>query len=263
MCHDHQMTDIAGPPAGESGGSPALAGYPVAPPALPGQVTFEQRWADLTFIHWPVRPSSIEGLYPPGTRPDVFADGMTYVALVPFVVSETKVGTALPLPYFGRFAETNIRLYSIDDAGRHGVVFRSLETARLAVVPVIRAGLGVPYAWSKMRMTRWGDHITYDSVRRWPRRGLRSRLTVTIGDAVEPTPLEVWLTARWGAHTRNAGRTWWVPNEHVPWPLRAAEIVELSDELLDASAVRPAAERLRALYSPGVRTRFGRARVVR
>jgi hypothetical protein len=32
----------------------------------------------------------------------------------------------------------------IGDAGRRGVLFRSLETARLAVVPVTRIGLGVP-----------------------------------------------------------------------------------------------------------------------
>jgi len=107
-------------------------------------------------------------------------------------------------------------------------------------------------------MTRQGDHITYDSVRRWPRRGLRSRLTIAIGDVVEPTPLEIWLTARWGAHTRKAGRTWWVPNDHGPWPLHAADVVELSDELVQASQVRPAGDRLRALFSPGVRTRFGR-----
>ena len=87
-----------------------------------------------------------------------------------------------------------------------------------------------------MRLTATGDQITYHSVRRWPRRGLRSRLTIAIGEVVEPTPLEVWLTARWGAHTRKAGRTWWVPNEHGPWPLRAAEVVELSDELVEAGA---------------------------
>jgi uncharacterized protein YqjF (DUF2071 family) len=236
----------------------ALAGFPVTPPPLPGPVTFDQRWSDLTFVHWPVQPDSVADMYPPGTRPDVFVDGMTYVALVPFAMTSTKVVTALPLPYFGRFLETNVRLYSIDDAGRHGVLFRSLETARLAVVPVTRIGLGVPYTWAKMRMARDGEHITYQSVRRWPRRGLCSRLTIAVGDAVEPTPLEVWLTARWGAHTRMAGRTWWVPNKHEPWPLRAAEILELSDELIDASAVRPAGDRLRALFSPGVRTRFGR-----
>jgi len=256
------MTAMPRPPAADSG-SPALAGFPVIAPPLRGPVTFEQRWADLTFLHWPVRPASVEDLFPPGTRPDVFDDGMTYVALVPFAMNAITVGTALPLPYFGSFAETNVRLYSIDDAGRHGVLFRSLDAARLTAAAAIRIGLGVPYAWSRMRMTRRGDYITYDSVRRCPRRGLRSRLTVALGDAVEPTPLEIWLTARWGAHTRKAGRTWWVPNAHGPWPLRAAEVVELQDELLEAAAVRPAGERLRALYSPGVRTRFGRPRLVR
>jgi uncharacterized protein YqjF (DUF2071 family) len=255
---------MTGPSPADSGTpdhSRTLAGYPVTPPPLPGPVAFDQCWTDLTFVHWPVRPDSVAHLYPPGTRPDVFADGMTYAALVPFVMSSTKLGTALPLPYFGSFPETNIRLYSIDDAGRHGVLFRSLETARLAVVPVTRIGLGVPYTWAKMRVGRSGNQVAYHSVRRWPRpekRSLRSRLTVAVGEVIDPTPLEVWLTARWGAHTRRAGRTWWVPNEHGPWPLRAAEIIELDDELLQAAAVRPAGDRLRALFSPGVRTRFGR-----
>lgn len=256
------MTATPGPPAAESDESPDLAGFPIVAPALPGRVTFEQRWDDLTFIHWPVRPEGVEGVCPPGTRPDVFADGLTYVALVPFMLSGTRVGTALPLPYFGSFAETNVRLYTVDDAGRHGIVFRSAETARLAAVPAIRIGLGVPYTWSRMRVTRYRDQVTYDSVRRWPRRGLRSRVTVSVGDPIQPTPLEFWLTARWGAHTRRSGRTWWVPIEHEPWPLRAAEILELSDELVGAGAVRPAGDRLRALFSPGLRTRFGRARVV-
>jgi uncharacterized protein len=240
-----------------------MIGFPVDPPPLAGPVSFDQSWADLTFVHWPVLPDAVAHLYPPGLRPDVFADGLTYAGLVPFAMSRTAVGTSLPLPYFGRFLETNIRLYSIDDAGRHGVLFRSLETTRLAVVPLTRIGLGVPYTWARMRMTRSGDRLTYDSVRRWPQRGLRSRLTIEIGDPVEPTPLEVWLTARWGAHTRKAGRTWWVPNTHATWPLRAAEIVDIDDELLAAAAVPAAGERLRALFSPGVRTRFGLPVVVR
>ncbi|WP_313865220.1 DUF2071 domain-containing protein [Mycobacterium sp.] len=235
-----------------------LAGFPVAAPPLPWPVFTHQHWTDLTFVHWPVDPEAIAHFYPAGTRPDVFADGSAYVGLVPFAMSDVALGISRPIPYFGRFLETNVRLYSTDDEGRHGVLFRSLETARLAVVPAARIGLGVPYTWAKMRMTRHGDRITYASVRRWPRRGLRTRLTVEVGAVVEPTPLEIWLTARWGAHTRKAGRTWWVPNEHGPFPLHAAEVVDLDDDLVPASGVRPTGERLRALFSPGVRARFGR-----
>ena len=246
-----------------------LGGYPVSPPELARPVVFDQRWSELTFVHWPVAPGSVAHLYPAGTRPDVFADGETYVALVPFVMSDIRLGTSPPVPYFGSFLETNIRLYSVDDAGRHGVLFLSLETSRLAVVPLTRLGLGMPYTWARMRLDRTpgaadtvGRTLTYSSVQRWPRRGLHSRLTVTVGEVVQPTPLEVWLTARWGAHTRVGGRTWWVPNEHAEWPLHTAEVIDLDDDLLVASGVRPYGERLRALYSPGVRTCFGRPAVV-
>jgi uncharacterized protein len=234
-----------------------LAGFPIAAPDLPRPVTFGQFWSDLTFVHWPVRPEAVEHLYPPGTWPDIF-DGVTYVGLVPFTMRHTAVGTAVPLPYFGTFHETNVRLYSIDAAGRRGVLFLSLETARLAVVPVIRAAMGVPYTWARMRVTRSADQICYESTRRWPRRGLRSRMTVRIGAEVVATDLEVWLTARWGAHTRKAGRTWWMPNEHVAWPLRSAEILELDDELVAAAGVEVAGARMRALFTPGVQARFGR-----
>ncbi|APE17439.1 hypothetical protein BOH72_21460 [Mycobacterium sp. WY10] len=244
-------------------GSDPLAGYPVAAPPLRGRVWFDQSWLDLTFVHWPVRPADVAHLYPAGSRPDVFpADGMTYVGLVPFRMGHTKVGAGPAMPYFGAFAETNVRLYSVDDAGRHGVLFRSLETARLAVVPAIRATMGIPYTWARMRITRTPEVITYDSVRRWPQRGLRSRVAVRPGETVEPTALETWLTARWGAHTRKAGRTWWVPNQHDPWPLQSAQVVDLDDELVAAAGVRTAGEPLRVLYSRSMRTQFGRPIVV-
>ncbi|PRC41860.1 hypothetical protein C6A85_000000113465 [Mycobacterium sp. ITM-2017-0098] len=244
-CHDEDVNGDLG------------AGFAVDAPLLPRPVLFDQFWADLTFLHWPVDPSAVAHFYPPGTRPDVF-EGRTYVGLVPFVMRHTTIGTALPLPYFGSFAETNVRLYSVDDAGRHGVLFRSLETQRLAVVPVTRAGLGICYTWAKMSATHSASRYSYVSTRRWPRKGLHSRVSLTVGDRVEPTDLEVWLTARWGAHTRKAGHTWWLPNEHLTWPLHEAEVGELDDELVAAAGVEVAGPRLRALFSPGVRTRFGR-----
>ncbi|BBY89703.1 YqjF family protein [Mycolicibacterium tokaiense] len=237
------------------------ADYPVTPPALPPPVFTSQRWTDVTFIHWPVEPAAVAHLYPQGTRPDV-VDGVTYVGLIPFTMRDLTLALPRAVPYLGHFLETNVRLYSTDDAGRHGVLFRSLETERLAIVPAIRASLGVPYTWARMSMSRDGDRVTYDSVRRLPRRGLRSRVVVDVGERVEPTSLEVWLTARWGAHTRKAGRTWWVPNEHEPWPLHSAEIVDLTSDLVAAADVVTSGGTLRALYSPGVTARFGRPSVV-
>ncbi len=223
-----------------------------------------QHWDNLTFLHWAVEPASTAALLPPGTRPDVF-DGATYVGLIPFQMRGAGPGR-LPVPYFGQFCETNVRLYSVDGQGRHGIVFLTLDASRLATVLLARAGLGLPYAWSAMRASRDGDVVTYRSRRRWPDRASRAggTIQVEVGAAVEPTPLESWLTARWGLHTRVAGRTVWIPNHHAPWPLRSAELLDLSSDLVARCGVEVGGqEPLRALWSPGVRTVFGLPALVR
>ena len=128
--------------------------FSVIAPPLPRPVLFDQFWGDLTFVHWPVNPQHVAHLFPPAPARMCSPTASPTSALVPFVMRHTALGTSLRLPYFGSFAETNIRLYSIDDAGRHGVYFRSLETPRLAVVGFTRTALGVPYTWAKMRVTR-------------------------------------------------------------------------------------------------------------
>ncbi len=238
--------------------SGALDGYPTVAPALRRPIIFDQAWRSLAFLHWPVRPEQVTALFPPGTRPDVFDDGFTYVGLVPFEMSDAAFVAGWKVPYFGHFLETNIRLYSVDDAGRHGVLFRSLDTTRLAIVALARAAFAIPYTWARMTMRRDEDVVRYDCERRVPHRGLRSHVALRIGDLVPASDLETWLTARWGAHTRAFGRTVWLPNEHEPWPLHSAQVLDLRDDLLGASGVPVAGPPLRALWSPGVHTRFGR-----
>ncbi len=234
-------------------------------PPLTGPILSDQCWTDLTFLHWPVEPAAVAALLPPGVSPDV-VDGVSYVGLVPFRMRRAGPARHLAVPYFGDFAETNVRLYSVDGQGRSGIVFRTLEASRLATVVLARASLGLPYTWARMRAIHAGDLWRYSSIRRWPRTAgdrLASEVTVRIGEPVEPTPLEVWLTARWGLHTRHAGRTWWVPNQHGPWPLRSAELVGLRDDLVAGVGVKVAGPMLRPLFSPGVRTTFGLPTVVR
>jgi uncharacterized protein len=229
----------------------------IAPP-LTGRALTAQHWDNLTFLHWPVDPAAIAPFFPPGTRPDVI-DGVSYVGLVPFEMRGAGPGR-VPVPYFGRFGETNVRLYSVDDLDRHGILFLTLEASRLATVVLARVGLGLPYAWSSMAVERRADVVTYRSRRRWPdrARAARTGITVRVGNRVEPEPVETWLTARWGLHTRVAGRTIWVPNHHGPWPLHRAEVEELDDDLVAACAVPIQQDQmLRPLWSAGVRTTFG------
>lgn len=233
-----------------------LAGYPVDAPPLRGPALLDQRWTDVTFLHWPVRPQAVRQLFPPGTRPDI-VDGLTYVGLVPFEMRAAGFARLGGVPYFGSFLETNVRLYSVDDSGRHGVVFLSLDTSRLAIVPFARALFGVPYIWSRMELRRDDGRIDYRSRRRWPGAGPSSRVIVELGGPVDPTPLEIWLTARWGLHSRLLGRSWWTPNRHLSWSLRTARLARIDDDLLPAAGIPVAGEMLRPLFSSGVRTQFG------
>ena len=98
---------------------------PIAPP-LAGPALFDQDWLSLFFMHWAVDPADVAPFMPRGVRPDEF-DGATYVGLVPFRMVDAGLGRRHPTPYLGTFLECNVRLYSVDDEGRHGVVFRSLE----------------------------------------------------------------------------------------------------------------------------------------
>jgi uncharacterized protein YqjF (DUF2071 family) len=226
-------------------------------PALAGRPLFDQHWNNLTFLHWPIDPAQVAPFCPPGIHPDVL-DGVTYVGLVPFHMQRAGLGR-LEVPYLGDFLETNVRLYTVDDEGHHGVLFRTLDAQRLATVLLARYGYAVPYTWARMSCTRDGDELTYRTDRRWPRRGLGSTVRVEVGAPIHPTDTEVWFTARWGLHSRLAGRSLWTPNYHDPWPLHEARVLELDDQLVAAAGLTvDPTQLMRPLWSPGVHTQFGR-----
>jgi uncharacterized protein YqjF (DUF2071 family) len=229
-------------------------------PRAPRHTILTQQWRDLTFLHWPVDPARVAPLLPSGTTPDL-CEGSTWVGLVAFQMWRIGLGRTPGLPYLGTFPETNVRLYSVDDDGRRGVVFRSLEAARLLPVLAARSLFGLPYMWSAMSLTRSGAEITYTSRRRWPRDAgtPRSRLTVHIGERIAtPSPLEDFLTARWGLHSRRYGRTSYLPNVHPAWPLHRADVRDLDDELVNAAGLDGiSGPPPSVLFSPGVAVRFG------
>jgi uncharacterized protein YqjF (DUF2071 family) len=229
-------------------------------PPLAGPTILAQQWRQLTFVHWRVDAGLVAPLLPEGTAPDVF-DGSSWVGLVPFRMVRTGPGRLPAVPWLGTFAETNVRLYSVDGTGRRGVVFRSLDAARLPVVLAARALFGLPYMWARMRLRQVDGEVRYSTARRFPGpRGAGGRIGVRPGAPIDrPDALADFLTNRWGLHVRHLGRTLYVPNHHGPWPLHEAALTRLDDSLVAAAGLPGLVGRTpdSVLWSPGVPVTFG------
>ena len=234
---------------------------PVSPSAPPmaGRAVASQRWSDLLFIHWRADAAAVAPLLPAGLVPDEF-DGSTWVGLIPFVLDQATVFGSPPIPYFGSFVEVNVRLYAVDDEGRRGVVFFSLEGSRLAAVVAARALFSIPYMWSSTTLVRSAGEYHYRS-RRHLVAGVRSEIVGRRSEVVvEGNALADFLTARWGLFTSVRGRTVYLRNSHEPWPLFEAELLLLDDTLLERAGFAGMAARApdSVLFSPGVITWFGK-----
>ncbi len=229
-------------------------------PRLGRRQIMHQRWEDVAFLHWRVDAARVAPLLPAGTTPDVF-DGSSWVGLIPFRMVGAGLGTSPAVPWLGTFAETNVRLYSVDRDGRRGVVFRSLDASRLGVVLGARLAFALPYCWARMRVRNVGGDLEYTSTRRWPGgRSLSSRVVVRPESlVVRDDPLAQFLTARWGLHTRRVGRCLFVPNEHPTWPLHTATLRYLHDDLVAAAGLPGVSGEHpdSVLWSTGVRAVFG------
>ena len=217
-----------------------------------------QSWRDLTFLHWAVDPAEIAHRMPPGVRPDTL-NGVTYVGLIPFRMVGAGIAAGPGVPWLGSFLETNVRLYSVDETGRRGIVFLSLDADRAAVVVGARAAFGLPYRWARMRHHVGGGVHSYDAQLRGPGRRAHSHVVVEAGEQRGATELDDFLSARWGLHVRWWGRTLYVPNRHEAWPVHDAEVLALDDELMASVGLPNLAARPpdHVAFSPGVRTDFG------
>jgi uncharacterized protein YqjF (DUF2071 family) len=231
-------------------------------PPLDSPAILRQRWSEVTFIHWRVDPSVVAPYMPAGCRPDI-VDGGAWVGLIAFQMSQTSFFGSPRIPWLGDFPEVNVRLYSIDEQGRQGVVFLSLEASRLIPVLTARAAFGLPYQWASMKIERRDGKVAYRT-KRFGQPDAASHIIVrpiedpTAGVALAADPLIASLTARWAFHETHHGRTIYCRNSHEPWPLQRAELVHLDDGLLSAAGFAEIADRVpdSVLYASAVTTVF-------
>jgi uncharacterized protein YqjF (DUF2071 family) len=242
-------------PAG-SAAVPAVCPFAVDAPIM------RHRWERLTFLHWSFEPEAVQRLLPPTLAVDPL-EGRAWVGLVPFFM---RVGTGggRRVPWLSNFCETNVRTYVVDEEGRRGIWFFSLDAARWSAVVTARTTYRLPYFWSSMHLEEVPGpphEVSYLCDRRWPGPGAASRVRIRIGEAYRPEELtdrDHFLTARWILFSAAGSRHRFARAAHGVWPLyRAAPL--LVDDGLIAAAGLPLPEGEPLLhYSPGVDVAIGR-----
>lgn len=217
-------------------------------------------WRHATFVHWPYPPHEVQRLLPRGLVVDEY-DGEAWVTLTPFVMTDVRLPATPALPWISRFAETNLRTYVRGPDGSPGVWFLSLEAGNPVAAVAGRLFAGAPYHAGDLEVRRHDRTTTYAGVRRDGTAAYR--LTVGVGEPLEPSDRDVWLTARWRAFTCHARRLLVTPVEHEPWPLAHASLDHLEESLTTAAGLPAPQEPPVTHFSDGVhQARIGAARPV-
>jgi uncharacterized protein YqjF (DUF2071 family) len=200
------------------------------------------RWDNLAFVHWAYDPEVVQALLPEGLRVDTH-DGRAWVSLVPFEMRDAMPRFLPAVPWISSFAETNVRTYVVDRDGNRAVWFFSLEANRLPIVVFARWLLGFPYVWAAMTTEERPDRRRYTTTRRrWPTdRPSTTNVEIDIGDPIaEPSELDIFLTARWGAVSRwpmRRGRLRHHPVDHPVWKVRSATLARYDDSSIEAAGL--------------------------
>jgi uncharacterized protein len=189
------------------------------------QVFLSAEWLDLVMLNYEIEPGLLTRYVPPGTSLDYF-NGRTYVSLVGFRFSHTKLFGCFPVPFHSDFDEVNLRFYvrrkkdeGSDD--RRGVVFIAEVVPRRAIAITARLLYGENYSCLPMKHRIGSEGSTKTAEYLWQLDGQWCRLSAqTTGLPQRPQEgsLEQFITEHyWGYSTRRRGSCLEYHVSHVPW----------------------------------------------
>jgi uncharacterized protein YqjF (DUF2071 family) len=232
----------------------------------PGWPLMRQRWQDLAFLHWSVRPETLAPILPPALELDLW-EGKAYLGLVPFSIRGTRLPFLPPVPILSSFHELNVRTY-VHRRGRDpGVWFFSLDAANRTAVWGARAVYKLPYFHASIALARGADGRTSFSSRRAP--GGQPRFECAYEPVTPPAPvapgslafflIERYLLYSWDGRRLRKARVW-----HHPYPVSEARVADLAEDVAAAAGVPldPGSAVL-AHHSEGVDVRIYPPRLVR
>ncbi len=186
----------------------------------------QQTWSKLLFAHWPVKPEVLRPLIPAGLIVDTF-EGMAWVGVVPFYMSNVRFRGMPPFPTTTEFCELNVRTYVLPKDGKAGVWFFSLDASSRLAVRGARTAFHLPYYDADMHLTSSGNEVLYKAQR--THRGANSAVfegRYQPDGAVyqsQAGTLDHWLTERYCLYAADRRQNIYQADIfHEPWPLQPA-----------------------------------------
>lgn len=203
-----------------------------------GRWTWQQRWYDLLFAHWPVKVARMRELVPTELEVDTF-DSAAWIGVVPFRM-QIKPRRLPGVPTASHFPELNVRTY-VKLHGKPGVWFFSLDAESRLAVWGARTRFDLPYYYAKMSVANDGEQVRYTS-RRASDSGVAFEATYRPVQPVELAAvgtLEHWLTERYCLFARSAQGSYRCGDiHHAPWPLQQAEAGIVTNTMLEPLGLR-------------------------
>jgi uncharacterized protein len=244
------MTDIAGDQHSSSNVySERVPSIDRLAPTLrpPQRAVMRQKWRDLLFIHWLIRPEALRPLVPPQLVLDLF-DGNAYVGLVPFTMTGVRPVGLPAVAGVSSFHETNVRTYVRLTNCDPGVWFFNLEAASAIAVRLARRLFYLPYHYARMFLEHEPTSqlneptsILYAGTRHWPgplpaSYAIRAQSSGPIQPAASGS-LEHFLVERYILFTVRKNRLYQGRVHHTPYPLQPARVLSLDETLLGAAGI--------------------------
>ncbi len=207
-------------------------------PDLPWIMT--QTWHDLLFAHWPIDPRKLREKVPSAFELDLF-DGVGWVGIVPFHMTNVAPRGVPSLPWISEFPELNVRTY-VRVHNRPGIYFFSLDAGSTLAVQAARTLLNLPYFSASMTVRPQAGGLEYESRRQdnlsVARLAATYRPVGTRFQAVNGS-LEYFLTERYCLYNLDhRGAAYRLEIHHPPWPLQAAD-AEFAYNTMAAAAGLP------------------------
>ena len=196
------------------------------------------KWRYLAMLNYRVDPAVLAFLVPRLTELDSH-DGVTYISLVGFLFSDTRV-LGLRIPGHVEFEELNLRFYvrrTLGSEVRRGVVFIKELVPRPAIALVARLVYNEPYVARRMghHVVRSATEPPYASYSWTQRNGQWGHLAITATGTAEPVvpgSAEEFITEHYWGYTRQRdGGTVEYRVEHPPWRVWQSERARITGDV--------------------------------